>query len=91
MNKLDKEIIKKVIKYETCHLTLEGFVSQIKQSILKAIMEKMPKLKRFSNRQPESRSLEELVHLSIESHKSGFNTALIEFESVIKELLGENK
>ena len=78
MNKLDKQIFKLLDKHfpdemdsSMYHPNLtEDLVSQIKQSILKAIMEEKPRLRRWD-----------------ESEWIGYNTALSEFESVIKEVL----
>ena len=88
MNKLDKQLIEMVLKNHTyfqygalMHVNdldfAIDFVSQIKQSILKAIMKGKPKKDRTMMFVDEAKRLRGI----------GYNKAIKEFESVIKEIL----
>ena len=96
MNKIDKQLIEMVLKNHTyfqygalMHVNdldfAKDFVSQIKQSILKAIMEKKPK-----------ENEDYIGHIGNYTHKvydsgkkNGYNYGIDKFESVIKEVLSK--
>lgn len=86
MNKLDKQI-RELITWTYSQNTvliedLDLLVSQIKQSILKAIMDKKPS-KFFSD--------SKVYGIGNEMMALGFNQGVEEFESVIKEVLSKAK
>jgi phosphotransferase system IIB component len=83
MNKLDKELLEILISNNG---TFDVVISQIKQSILKAIMEKAPK--KYKGVDEEDCLV---MGCEICPNKRNINRVIEEFESVIKEVLGEQK
>ena len=78
---IDKKLIKEIREQHDLYVNdsvLLSVVSQIKQSILKTIMEKKPKLKEF---------LKKGVSRDFDIGTYKFNQGIREFESVIKEVL----
>lgn len=87
---IDKQIIKDIRKefnLDINDMILFLLVSQIKQSILKAIMEGKPKSKHptITTEYPNLGELK--IDLHCFDKEIGYNKALEEFESVIKEVL----
>lgn len=101
MNKLDEQLIEMVLKNHTyfqygalMHAKdmdfAKKFISQIKQSILKAIMEGKPKESHINYHIEDGIEYRDQNDIPVSiSWEKGYNRALQEFESVIKEVLSK--
>lgn len=88
---IDDKIIKLLNQYDhDSNMFTVDLVSQIKQSILKAIMEKIPNKVDIYERQKELDPNEIDINMTMAGWNER-NIALEDFESVIKEILGDSK
>ena len=87
---IDEQIRKSISidEIEINQYVTDEIISQIKQSILKAIMKKLPKT---IGKWQDFSGVRTASPQTIENKRRGYNKAIKEFESVIKEILGENK